>query len=80
MAVRGDDPLKIQHRAGHTDFATTQPYIRMAEALKPGFGHPFPELPESLGIARAYRTRLRNSSESQNNQRGGRDSNPRPPA
>jgi hypothetical protein len=33
MAVRGDDPLKIQHRAGHTDFETTQRYSRMAEWL-----------------------------------------------
>jgi integrase len=28
MAVRGDDPQKIQARAGHTDFNTTQGYIR----------------------------------------------------
>jgi integrase len=49
MAVRGDDPLKIQQRAGHTDFATTQGYIRLAEAVREGFGEPFPVLPESLG-------------------------------
>jgi hypothetical protein len=45
MVVRGDDPLKIRHRAGHTDFATTQRYIRLAEALREGFGTPFPALP-----------------------------------
>jgi hypothetical protein len=48
MAVRGDDPLKIQHRAGHIDFDTTQRYIREAEALHEGFGVPFPELPTAL--------------------------------
>lgn len=48
MAVRGDDPLKIQQRAGHTDFATTQKYIRLAEALREGFGEVFPPLPSEL--------------------------------
>jgi Phage integrase family len=38
MAIRGDDPLHIQHRAGHTSFATTQRYIRQAEAVRPGIG------------------------------------------
>jgi len=46
MAVRGDDPLKIQARAGHTDFGTTQGYIREADVLRDGFGQPFPQLPE----------------------------------
>ncbi len=48
MAVRGDDPLKIQYRAGHTDLETTQRYIRLAELVREGFGQPFPELPSSL--------------------------------
>ena len=48
MAVRGDDVLKIQDRAGHTDFATTQRYIRTAQQIGTGFGSPFPELPEAL--------------------------------
>jgi integrase len=48
MAVRGDDPLKIQRRAGHEDFQTTQGYIREAEAIREGFGVVFPELPASL--------------------------------
>lgn len=48
MAVRGDEPLRIQQRAGHTDFNTTQGYIREADVLREGFGEPFPILPESL--------------------------------
>jgi hypothetical protein len=44
MAIRGDDPLHIQHRAGHTSFATTQGYIRQAEAVRTGFGNVFPSL------------------------------------
>jgi len=48
MAVRGDDPLKIQQRAGHSDFATTQLYVRTAEAVRDGFGEPFPPLPAAL--------------------------------
>jgi integrase len=48
MALRGDDPLKIQRRAGHADFDTTQIYIREAEALGPDIGEPFPPLPACL--------------------------------
>jgi integrase len=48
MAIRGDDPLKIQQRAGHADFNTTQGYIRTAEAVREGFGRPFPKLPDTL--------------------------------
>jgi integrase len=48
LAVRGDDPLKIMQRAGHADFSTTQGYIREAEAVRDGFGEPFPPLPECL--------------------------------
>jgi len=44
LAVRGDDPLKIMQRAGHTDFKTTQGYIRTAEAVRQGFGDVFPPL------------------------------------
>ena len=81
MAVRGDDPLKIQHRAGHTDFETTQRYIRMAEAQREGFGTPFPELPESLRESHPANARAFVSARNYNgNLRGGRDSNPRPPA
>lgn len=48
MAICGTDPLKIQHRAGHNNFQTTQGYIREAEALREGFGTVFPPLPSSL--------------------------------
>jgi len=46
LAVRGDDPLKIKQRAGHTTFSTTELYIREGEAIREGFGQPFPPLPE----------------------------------
>jgi site-specific recombinase XerC len=48
MAIRGDDPLRIQQRAGHEDFATTQGYIREAESIREGFGDVFPSLPEAI--------------------------------
>ncbi len=48
MAVRGDDPLKIKQRCGHSTFSTTERYIRTAEAVVEGFGDPFPGLPEVL--------------------------------
>jgi hypothetical protein len=52
LAVRGDDPLKIKQRAGHSTFSTTEGYIREAEAVRDGFGDVFPPLPEAaLGIA-----------------------------
>lgn len=47
-AVRGDEPLKIQRSAGHTDLNTTQRYIREAENLREGFGDVFPVLPRAL--------------------------------
>jgi len=48
MAIRGDDPLRIQWRAGHTQFATTQGYIAQAKRLAVGFGAVFPPVPEEL--------------------------------
>jgi integrase len=48
MAVRGDEPLRIQQRAGHRNFGTTQQYIREAEHLRTGFGDPFPPLPYAV--------------------------------
>lgn len=47
LAVRGDDPLKIKQRAGHTTFSTTELYVREAEAIRDGFGDVFPRLPEA---------------------------------
>jgi integrase len=40
--------LKIQQRAGHKSFSTTQGYIRTAEELGASIGAPFPALPDSL--------------------------------
>ncbi len=48
MAVRGDDPLRIQWRGGHTDFKTTQVYIGQGRNLSRAFGAPFAPLPPSL--------------------------------
>lgn len=48
MAVRGDEPLKLMQRAGHRHFQTTQIYVRTAEAIREGFGEPFPTLPQAL--------------------------------
>lgn len=49
MAMRGDTDNAIRERAGHTDFATTQLYIRRGhQALGAAIGSPFAPLPESL--------------------------------
>jgi integrase len=90
LAVRGDDPLKIQQRAGHREFGTTQKYIRLAEAIAGGFGDAFPPLPPELYELRDNGEDFIRSPESshplvsdERNSgilRGGRDSNPRPPA
>jgi hypothetical protein len=48
------EPLAIMQCAAHEDFATTQIYIRIAEALREGFGDVFPPLPQSLlGVDRS---------------------------
>ncbi len=49
MAVRGDPGEQIKRRTGHTDYATTERYIREAEVLREGFGEVFPALPELAG-------------------------------
>jgi integrase len=54
MAIRGDDPLKIQQRAGHRTFEMTLKYIRTAEAVGEVIGEVFPPLPEGL-VAGRYR-------------------------
>jgi integrase len=50
LALRGDEPLKIQQRAGHRHFSTTQGYIRAAEELAHALGASdvFPVLPEAV--------------------------------
>ena len=79
MAVRGDDPLKIKQRCGHTTFATTEIYIREALAVREGFGDVFPPLPVNclsiaiLPVSRAKRRKRSGFS------RRERDSNPRYP-
>jgi len=88
MAVRGDDPLKIMQRCGHKSFSTTMVYVREGEAIREGFGEPFPPLPECLLRPSGVSQRVSqfaeplapSARESLNFQRGGRDSNPRPPA
>jgi integrase len=45
LAIQGVDAIKIQRRGGHSDFATTQGYIRMAEVAGVDIGTPFPPLP-----------------------------------
>jgi integrase len=47
-AIRGDQPLRIMHRAGHKHLATTMMYVREAENLRAGFGTVFPPLPSGL--------------------------------
>ena len=99
MAIRGDEPLRIQRRAGHARFDTTEGYIREAEALGRNIGAPFPPLPTSLlgpageaddGDEEAAPIVPESSGQTgaasnvpklqRESWRGGRDSNPRPPA
>lgn len=46
--LAGTKHLKIQRRAGHKAFSTTEGYIRSAEELGASIGAPFPPLPEPL--------------------------------
>lgn len=56
-AIRGDEPLRIMARAGHTDLETTMLYVREAEVLRDGFGEVFPALPlEALGVVGSEQT------------------------
>lgn len=48
MAMRGDPVTTIMERVGHKEFATTQVYLRRADALRGRIGEPFPELPACL--------------------------------
>jgi hypothetical protein len=48
LAIRGDDVLKLQQRAGHSSFEMTQKYIRTAEAVGEVIGNVFPPLPAAL--------------------------------
>lgn len=48
MAIRGDEPQRIMHRAGHENMSTTMGYVREAEALEYLRTDVFPPLPEEL--------------------------------
>lgn len=48
MAVRGDEPMRIMARAGHSEFSTTLGYVNNAALLRRTYGQPFPELPAAL--------------------------------
>ena len=53
-AVRGDNPLRIKQRAGHSGFATTEMYV--AENLGRDSAHPFPSCrPSSPGVSVPFR-------------------------
>lgn len=43
-AARGDPPMAIMQRAGHTNMATTMAYVQLAEAIGRGIKRPFPAL------------------------------------
>jgi integrase len=53
MAMRGDPATTIMERVGHKDFATTQIYLRQADALRGRVGEPFPALPACLLVPNA---------------------------
>lgn len=76
MAVRGDEPLRIQQSAGRAHFATTQGYIRAAEDHQAGFGHPFPTLPDSLNRTQQTHADFLSCGDDSTNWRPRRDSNP----
>ena len=61
MAIRGDEPLRIQWRAGHTSFAMTEKYIAQARRFEAGFGRPFEPLPPGLLDRSTYRSSTRGS-------------------
>ncbi len=48
MAIRGDDPQRIMHRAGHENMTTTMGYVREAEALEYLRSDVFPPLPPEV--------------------------------
>jgi hypothetical protein len=48
MAVRGDSPIVIQWRGGHTDFKTTQGYLDRGRVEARRVGEPLPPLPPDL--------------------------------
>lgn len=85
LAVEGKGPTEIRDVLGHTQTSMTDRYMRSAAMLRGGrFGEVFPPLPASLGVSRDWPTDWPNPPEAtamySKQLRGGRDSNPRPPA
>ncbi len=74
-AVRGDDPIKLQRRAGHTTLDTTQRYIREAENVRVSFGDVFPPLPRELVPGEGPTT----DDPAEGGVNGGREDSKRPP-
>jgi integrase len=61
-ALAGTEPLRIQQRAGHERFETTQGYIRQAEAVGLASDAPFPALPSCLVSSQSSRIVHRDDS------------------
>jgi integrase len=55
MAVRGDNPIVIQWRGGHTDFKMTQGYIDRGRVDARRIGVPLPPMPSESAPRRAVR-------------------------
>lgn len=58
MAVRGDEPVVIMARAGHSEFSTTLGYVNTAALIRKTYGRVFPTLPRVLltpdGFGRSF--------------------------
>jgi len=83
MAVDGRSATEIRDTLGHTQVNMTDKYLRNASAVRGGnFGAPFPALPPDLIRHSSVNDETRSSNLPYSNEflRGGRDSNPRPPA
>jgi integrase len=81
LAVASRSATDIRDVLGHTQVSMTDRYMRNASAVRGGqFGEPFPALPairHSIVIDDSGLTEL---AKNKHFERGGRDSNPRPPA
>jgi hypothetical protein len=91
LAMDGKGPTEIRDVLGHMQTSMTGRHVRAAAMLRGGrFGQPFPPLPPSLLTALGDEAKKLESGRGQFvpsnfgdsllKQRGGRDSNPRPPA
>ncbi len=92
-AFRNDPKFEIQSDAGHENFSTTECYLQLVtETRRRSFGTPFPELPEGIlgggddqgfsepGPESFVPRIVSRDANYPKSLRGGRDSNPRPPA